>query len=141
MVIFRRKNICGISTENCVLCSIELEKDPIFRICVIRMDLRKIIRKILSHHRSSEIRRVLPFWWYRFQNSTTVKDNDLKFYMLIALGKLEDPVQFFLPGSNWKFCCQIENLSKWKLNLSIIFSVWDDRKCINKKQTSYSFFK
>jgi hypothetical protein len=41
MVIFRRKNICGISTENYVLCSFELENDPIFRICAIRMDLRK----------------------------------------------------------------------------------------------------
>jgi hypothetical protein len=41
MVIFRRKNICGISTENYVLCSFELKKDPIFRICAIRMDLRK----------------------------------------------------------------------------------------------------
>ncbi len=40
MVIFRRKNICGISTENCVLCSFDLKKDPIFRICAIRMDLR-----------------------------------------------------------------------------------------------------
>ncbi len=40
MVIFSRKNICGISTENYVLCSFELEKDPIFRICAIRMDLR-----------------------------------------------------------------------------------------------------
>jgi hypothetical protein len=30
MVIFRRKNICGISTENYVLCSFKLEKDPIF---------------------------------------------------------------------------------------------------------------
>ncbi len=40
IVIFRCKNICGISTENCVLCSFELEKDLIFRICAIRMDLR-----------------------------------------------------------------------------------------------------
>jgi hypothetical protein len=40
VVIFRRKNICGISTENYVLCSFELEKDLIFRICAIRMDLR-----------------------------------------------------------------------------------------------------
>ncbi len=41
MVIFRRKNICGISTENYVLCSFKLKKDPIFRICAIRMDLRE----------------------------------------------------------------------------------------------------
>ncbi len=27
--------------ENYVLCSFELEKDPIFRICAIRMDSRK----------------------------------------------------------------------------------------------------
>jgi hypothetical protein len=44
MVIFRRKNICGISPENCVVCSFKLEKDPIFRICAIRMDLRKKYR-------------------------------------------------------------------------------------------------
>ncbi len=41
MVIFRRKNICGISTENYVLCSFELRNDPIFRICAIRMNLGK----------------------------------------------------------------------------------------------------
>jgi hypothetical protein len=41
MVIFRRKNICGISTENYVLCSFGLKKDLIFRISAIRMDLRK----------------------------------------------------------------------------------------------------
>jgi hypothetical protein len=40
MVILKYKNICGISTENYVLCSFELKKDPIFRICAIRMDLR-----------------------------------------------------------------------------------------------------
>jgi hypothetical protein len=37
MVIFRRKNICGISTENYVLCSFELKKDQIFRFCAIIM--------------------------------------------------------------------------------------------------------
>ncbi len=41
MVIFRCKKTCEISTENYVLCSFELEKDPIFRICAIRMDSRK----------------------------------------------------------------------------------------------------
>ncbi len=35
------------------------------------------------------------FWWYRFQNSTTIKDNDLKSYMVIVLGKWEDPMQVF----------------------------------------------
>jgi hypothetical protein len=40
MVIFRCKKTCEISTESYVLCSFELEKDPIFRICAIRMDLR-----------------------------------------------------------------------------------------------------
>ncbi len=40
-VIFRRKNICEISTEKYVLCSFELKKDPVFRIGAIRMDLRK----------------------------------------------------------------------------------------------------
>jgi hypothetical protein len=41
MVIFRSKKTCEISTENYVLYSFRLEKDPIFRICAIRMDLRK----------------------------------------------------------------------------------------------------
>jgi hypothetical protein len=40
MVIFRRKNICGILAENYVLCSFESEKDQFFRIGAIRMDLR-----------------------------------------------------------------------------------------------------
>ncbi len=40
MVNFSRKKTCEISTDNYVLCSFELEKDPIFRICAIRMDLR-----------------------------------------------------------------------------------------------------
>jgi hypothetical protein len=37
--------------------------------------------------------------WYRFQNSPMVRDNDLKFGMVIVLGKLEDLVTCFLPGS------------------------------------------
>ncbi len=41
MVSFRCKNLCGISTENYVLCSFGLGKDPIFRICAIRMNLGK----------------------------------------------------------------------------------------------------
>ncbi len=41
MVIFRRKKTCGISTENYVLCSFELEKDLIFRICAILLDLKE----------------------------------------------------------------------------------------------------
>ncbi len=41
MVIFRRKKTCGISTENYVLCSFESEKDLIFRICAIRIDLKE----------------------------------------------------------------------------------------------------
>jgi hypothetical protein len=55
------------------------------------------MRKFLSHRGFPGIRRILLFRWYRFQNSTTVKDNDLKFYMVIVLGKLEDPMQVFLP--------------------------------------------
>jgi hypothetical protein len=50
------------------------------------------LRKFMDHHTS-------PFRWYRFQNSTTVKDIDLKFYMIIVLEKLEDPMQVFLPES------------------------------------------
>jgi hypothetical protein len=38
MVIFRCKKTCEISTESYVLCCFELEKEPIFRICAIRMD-------------------------------------------------------------------------------------------------------
>ncbi len=41
MVIFRRKKTCEISTENYDLCSFKSKKDPIFRICAIRMDSRK----------------------------------------------------------------------------------------------------
>ncbi len=48
------------------------------------------IRNILSHHRTPAFYRILPFWWYRFQNSATVWDIDLKFGMVIVLGKLED---------------------------------------------------
>ncbi len=32
------------------------------------------------------------------QNSRTVRDIGLKFYMMMELGKLEDPMQVFLPG-------------------------------------------
>ncbi len=39
------------------------------------------------------------FWWYRFQNSITVRDIDLKFGMVIVFGKLEDHMHGFLPGS------------------------------------------
>jgi hypothetical protein len=41
MVIFRRKNVCEISTENYVLCSFEFEKDPTFRFGAIRRYLLK----------------------------------------------------------------------------------------------------
>jgi hypothetical protein len=41
MVIFRHKKTCGISTEIFVLCSFKLEKDLIFRICAIRLDLKE----------------------------------------------------------------------------------------------------
>jgi hypothetical protein len=35
-----RKSLKGRRLPMAVLCSFELEKDPIFRICAIRMDLR-----------------------------------------------------------------------------------------------------
>jgi hypothetical protein len=41
MAIFKHKKTCGISTENYVLCSFKLEKDLIFRICAIRLDLKE----------------------------------------------------------------------------------------------------
>jgi hypothetical protein len=59
MVIFRRKNICGISTENCVLCSFEMEKDPIFRICAIRMDLR--VKSVLFQTENSTLNNTSNF--------------------------------------------------------------------------------
>jgi hypothetical protein len=40
-VNFKHKKTCEISTENYVLCSFVMEKDPIIRNCSIRMDLRK----------------------------------------------------------------------------------------------------
>jgi hypothetical protein len=43
--------------------------------------------------------RISSFWWYRFQNSITVRDIGLKFGMVIVLGKLEDTMHCFLPGS------------------------------------------
>jgi hypothetical protein len=52
----------------------------------------------LSHHRTPAFHRFSPFWWYRFQNSSTVWDNGLKFGMVMMLGKLEDHVLCFLPG-------------------------------------------
>jgi hypothetical protein len=44
--------------------------------------------------------RIFAVWWYRFrfQNSRTVGDIDLKFGLLIVLGKLEDLVGCFLTG-------------------------------------------
>ncbi len=57
MVIFRRKNICGISTENYVLCSFGLEMDPIFRICAIRMDL--IVKSYIYFYMIFEIKSAI----------------------------------------------------------------------------------
>ncbi len=45
------------------------------------------------------LKHLTDLGWYRFQNSTTARDIDVKFYMLIVLGKLEDFMQHFLPGS------------------------------------------
>jgi hypothetical protein len=45
----------------------------------------------------------LLFWWYRFKNSATVRDIDLKFYMVVVFGKLEDPMQVFLAGTIHKY--------------------------------------
>jgi hypothetical protein len=56
------------------------------------------MRQILSHHRSFEIHHISLFQWYRFPNLATVRDNDLKFGMVIVLGKLDDLMQVFLPG-------------------------------------------
>ncbi len=61
MVIFRRKNICGISTENYVLCSFELEKDSIFRICAIR-SIFEITRKEVV---SENLRETINLLWLR----------------------------------------------------------------------------
>jgi hypothetical protein len=56
------------------------------------------MRQILSHHGIPDFHHISLFQWYHFQNSTTVRDNDLKFRMVIVLGKLEDLMQVFLPG-------------------------------------------
>jgi hypothetical protein len=52
----------------------------------------------LSHHRTPAFHRILPFWWYHFQNSPTVREIDLKFYVVIVLGKLEDRMKVFPAG-------------------------------------------
>jgi hypothetical protein len=39
---------------------------------------------------------ILSFEWYFFQNSSTVRDIDLKFRMVIDHGKLMDSVHIFL---------------------------------------------
>jgi hypothetical protein len=57
------------------------------------------MRKLLVHISTSEIHRFSNFWWYRFQNSTTVRDIDLKFDMEVVFERLEDIMHVFLPGS------------------------------------------
>ncbi len=47
----------------------------------------------------SKFQQISLIWWYRFQNLRTVRDNDLKFGMVIVLGKLEDHRGCFLPGT------------------------------------------
>ncbi len=42
-------------------------------------------------------------WWYRFQDSTTARDIDLKFYMVLVLGKLEDTMLHFPAGTVHKY--------------------------------------
>jgi hypothetical protein len=39
----------------------------------------------------TDFQNISLFGWYRFQNSTTVREIGLKFQMVIVLGKLEDP--------------------------------------------------
>jgi hypothetical protein len=63
--------------------------------------------------------QILEFWWYRFQNSSMVADNDLKFGMVIVFGKMEvhihdflsGIVHIYLEGFNLDF---FENLAKMK---------------------------
>ncbi len=67
MVIFRCKKTCEISTENYVLCSFKSKKDPVFRICAIRMDLRVKSYYNLYIYQSTEIQSnlcsiILIFW-------------------------------------------------------------------------------
>jgi hypothetical protein len=43
--------------------------------------------------------KIFAVWWYRFENSRTVGDIDLKFGIEIVLAKLEDIVGCFLSGA------------------------------------------
>jgi hypothetical protein len=81
MVIFRRKNICGISTEIYVLCSFKLKKDLIFRICEIRMDLRvksDIYQKSKKFNRkkksSTLLYEIFPLWPGTIPHSSDLPD-------------------------------------------------------------------
>ncbi len=55
-------------------------------------------QKLFEPPQSSRKPPHLTFLMYRFQNSTTVRDNDLKFDIVIVFGNWEDPMQVFLPG-------------------------------------------
>jgi hypothetical protein len=87
------------------------------------------MRQILSPHRSFEIHRFSQFWWYRFQNSITVRDIGLKFYMVIELGKLEDLMQVFLRGSvhTWRefLKTQIKTKNYVKRSFIIIYDSFE----------------
>jgi hypothetical protein len=53
----------------------------------------------LSNNRVPDFYHISLFWWYRFQNSPTVRDIGLEFGMVIVLGKSEDRIHGFLSGS------------------------------------------
>jgi hypothetical protein len=84
--------------------------------------------------------RISPFRWYRFQNSRTERDNGLKFCMVIVLGKLEDHVGCFQPGSvhKWRKLMSIFLNSFKRLSLRFLPS-----KILEKLEMStlYWFFK
>jgi hypothetical protein len=60
------------------------------------------MRQILGHASTPGNYRKLVFWWYRLQNSQTVRYIDLKFDMGVVFEKLEDVVHVFLPGNIFK---------------------------------------
>jgi hypothetical protein len=57
------------------------------------------MRQLLDHVSNSRKQPETGFLWFRLQNSITLNDIDLKFYMGVVFEKLEDVVHVFLPGT------------------------------------------
>ncbi len=60
---------------------------------------KKTMTQILDHVTTPGNYRKVVFWWYRLQNSRTVRYIDLKFDMGVVFENLEDVIHVFLPGT------------------------------------------